>query len=71
MTNKPLTLTELIDQLIELRDRQPEYGDRPVHMLEMDDPFTHLVTHVETDIFDDTQGPVTSLLAWPTGDTQT
>lgn len=60
----PLTLNELIESLIQLRDGLPDYGVLPVHLLCMHES-DHLITHVEVDMFTEDQGPVTSLLSWP------
>lgn len=60
-----LTLDQLIAQLVELRDEYPEYGTRPVHVLNMAHEGDGLVTDVDHDCFDEGQGPVTSLLSGP------
>lgn len=66
-TAQPLTLDDLIEALQRIRELHPDYADRPVHMLDMEDANDDgaLVTHVEVDTFDDEQGPVVSLLSWP------
>ncbi|MGH3822818.1 MAG: hypothetical protein ACRDRA_08295 [Pseudonocardiaceae bacterium] len=61
----PLTLDQLIEQLILLRARHPEQGARPVHLLDTDDDGDGLVTDVDLDCFDAGQGPVTSVLSSP------
>lgn len=64
--NPPLTLDQLIEQQHRLRERHPDYGARPVHLLDMEDGAgDNLLTCVETDCFDAEQGHVTSLLSWP------
>lgn len=68
--SQPLTLDELIDKLCQLRETHPAWRTRPVHMLDLEEgKGTFLVTHVETDCFDEDQGPVTSLVSDPTGTT--
>jgi hypothetical protein len=63
-----ITLDQLIEQLRRLREQYPDYGDRPVHLLDMEDGAgDNLVTHIEVDCFDEKQGPVTSLMSWPSG----
>lgn len=64
---EPLTLDELIDQLVKLRASYPDWATRPVHMLELQEDGDGLVTEVETDCFDARQGPVTSLMSWRSG----
>jgi hypothetical protein len=58
-------MDQLIERLIQLRARYPEYGARPVHILNTDDDGDGLDTDVDVDCFDEEQGPVTSLLSSP------
>jgi hypothetical protein len=70
MINPPLTLDQFITELCRLRDTYPDYASRPVHVLDMEDDKggDSLVTHVELDCLDDQQGPVTSVMSWPSCD---
>ena len=68
-----LTARQVAAAILALIDADPEAGDWPVHLLDMEDeavsdePWAGLVTRVEGDCFDaDLQGPVVSLLAWHT-----
>lgn len=67
--NTPLTVRQVIDELERLA---AEVGDDlPVHILVMHDEevercwYGNLVTHVETDQYDEDQGLVVDLMAWP------
>lgn len=67
--HEPLTAAELLDALQKLLKNYPEWADRYVHILNMndddEDDITHgLVTHLETDCITDEQGLVVSLMAW-------
>ncbi len=64
---EPLTLDHLIEALQRIKELYPDYSARPVHMLDMEDADSgdSLITHVEVDTFTEEQGPVTSLMSWP------
>ncbi len=61
----PITLDELITQLVQFRARYPQQGARFVHLLNMDDDGDGLITAVDIDCFDPQQGLVISLLSGP------
>ncbi len=63
-----LTLSQLIDQLLALREQDPSYGDLLVHLLDMEDDGDGLLTKVELDSFTEEQGLVVSLLSWPSSE---
>ena len=64
-----ITVFELFTAITELMARNPEVATWPIHMMDLDsqdpsgDSQHGLVTTVETDCFDEGQGPVLSLIA--------
>ncbi len=63
-----LTLSQLIDQLLALREQDPSYGDLLVHLLDMEGDGDGLLTKVELDSFTEEQGLVVSLQSWPSSE---